>query len=250
MNMLRAIIIDDEQKGIDALKMLIEQYTEDVRVVASATMASKAFELIENYAPEILFLDIHMPEMNGFELLEKLNRRNFNLVFTTAHEEYALKALKNNAMDYLLKPIDRQELRFAISKIKAKLSEPGQDVLAYTELAAYLSQNNKNKLLISSKTGIESIDVNDIIFFESRSNYTCIYLVESKNILTSKTLKEFEIQLCIDDKSFVRVHHSYIINLNKVQRFVKNEELIVMVDNQKVPLAKSRKQEFFKWLNV
>jgi two-component system, LytTR family, response regulator len=250
MNMLRAVIIDDEQKGIDALKMLIEQYTEDVRVVASATMASKAFELIENYAPEILFLDIHMPEMNGFELLEKLNRRNFNLVFTTAHEEYALKALKNNAMDYLLKPIDRQELRFAISKIKAKLSEPGQDSLAYNKLTTYLGQNNKNKLLINSKTGIESIDVNDIIFFESRSNYTCIYLTHSKSILTSKTLKEFEIQLCVDDKSFVRVHHSYIINLNKVQRFIKNEELIVMQDNQKVPLAKSRKQEFFKWLNV
>lgn len=250
MNMLRAIIIDDEQKGIDALKMLIEQYTEDVRVVATATMASKAFELIENYAPEILFLDIHMPEMNGFELLEKLNRKNFNLVFTTAHEEYALKALKNNAVDYLLKPIDRQELRFAISKIKARLSDGGQDSLAYLELAAYIGQNNKSKLLISSKTGIESIDVNDIVFFESRSNYTCIYLLDSKSMLTSKTLKEFEIQLCSDNKDFVRIHHSYIINLNKVQRFIKSDDLIVMCDNQKVPLAKSRKQEFFKWLNV
>lgn len=248
--LLRAIIIDDEQKGIDALKMLIEKYTEDVRVVASTTLVSKAFELIENYAPEIVFLDIHMPEMNGFELLEKLHRKDFSLVFTTAHEEYGLKALKNNAVDYLLKPVDRQELRCAISKIKARLQDTYREPINLENLASYVSPGNKNKLLISSKTGIESVELRDITFLESRSNYTYIYLNPSKSILTSKTLKEFEAQLCEENNSFIRVHHSFIINVNKVLRFIKSDDTIVMSDEQKVPLAKSRKAEFFRWLNI
>lgn len=249
--LLRAIIIDDEQKGIDVLKLLIENFTESVRVVATTTVASKAFELIENYAPEIVFLDIHMPEMNGFELLEKLNRRNFSLVFTTAHEEYALKALKNNAVDYLLKPIDWQELRIAIGRIKTihsssdKLPRPEMEAIA-----SYCQSRNKNKLLIHSKTGIEYIDLEDIVCFESRSNYTYIYLADAKNILTSKTLKEFEQQLCEENSDFMRVHHSFIINLQKVTRYLKDQESIMMANDHRIPLSKKRKEMFYKWLAV
>src|SRR3954464_1482839 len=115
---LRAIIIDDEYKGISTLKTLVEEYIRDVRVVAETTSAGEAIRLIEDYKPEIVFLDINMPEMSGFELLEKLRWRNFSLVFITAHQQYALKALKNNAVDYLLKPVDYTELQAAVAKIQ------------------------------------------------------------------------------------------------------------------------------------
>src|SRR5688500_4469180 len=121
--MLRSVIIDDEQKGIDSLKMLIELFIPELKVVAETTRPELSLELIENYMPEIVFLDINMPDMNGFQVLEKLQWREFHLVFTTAHQEYGLKALKNNAFDYLLKPIDHEELQETVRKIKNKLSK-------------------------------------------------------------------------------------------------------------------------------
>src|SRR6218665_2377887 len=131
---LRAVIIDDEKKGIDSLSILIQKFAEDVKVVAHTTQAADAIELIESYRPEIVFLDIQMPGMNGFEILEKLKQRNFCLVFTTAHEEYALKALKNNAVDYLLKPIGRDDLKLAMERIRERLSGSEPEKADYEKL--------------------------------------------------------------------------------------------------------------------
>ncbi|MCW3109714.1 MAG: two component transcriptional regulator, LytTR family, partial [Segetibacter sp.] len=132
---LRAIIIDDEQKGIDTLNLLIEMFIKEVKVVAHSTNATTSLALIENYKPEIVFLDINMPEMNGFELLEKLNWKDFNLIFTTAHQEYAIRAIKNNAIDYLLKPIDYEDLLLAVERIKKQLSsEVSVSKFNYSEL--------------------------------------------------------------------------------------------------------------------
>jgi two-component system, LytTR family, response regulator len=250
--MLRAIIIDDEQRGINALKVLIDRFVNDVKVVAESTNAHTAIDLIENYAPDIVFLDIKMPDMDGFELLEKLKWKNFNLIFTTAYEEYGLRALKSNAVDYLLKPIDYEDLKFSIDKVKERISEQeSRDVvLQYKVLLDNLGNTGKNKIVISSKWGVESIDVNDIIHLESKSNYTQICLSESRTILTSKTLKEFDHQLCASYLSFMRVHHSFIVNLNKVARYLKQSDNIVMVNQHEIPLAKSRKGIFFKWLSI
>lgn len=249
---LRAIIIDDEPKGINTLKILIEKYIEDVKIVSECTKASDGITLIENYKPEIVFLDINMPEMNGFELLEKLSWKNFNLVFTTAHQEHALKALKINAIDYLLKPIDYRELQFAVNKIKEQLAinKINQNQFDYDKLIGTINQYQRKKIIINSKSGVESIDLPDIFYFESMSNYTQLYLNTGSSILTSKTLKEFDVQLCTSDKNFMRVHNSFIINLHKVTRYVKDEELIILMNGQKIPLAKSRKDEFFEWLKI
>ncbi len=249
---LRAVIIDDEPKGINTLKILIEKHIEDVKVVAECTKASDGITTIENYKPEIVFLDINMPEMNGFELLEKLSWKNFNLVFTTAHQEHALKALKINAIDYLLKPIDYKELQFAVHKITAQLANDkiNQNQFDYDKLISTINQYQRKKIIINSKTGIESIDLPEIIYLESMSNYTQIQLNATRQILTSKTLKEFDSQLCNSDKNFMRVHNSYIINLHKVTKYLKDEEVIIMMNHQKIPLSKSRKDEFFEWLKV
>jgi two-component system LytT family response regulator len=247
---LRAIIIDDEETGITALKLLIEKHIPDVKVVAACNGPREAIEVIETYKPEIVFLDISMPEMDGFELLEKIEWKNFNLIFTTAHQEHALKALKHNAHDYLLKPVYHKELRLAIDRIK------DQQVMQQTSMKNFdysllneIDQYKLNRLGVTSKDGVEYVNPTEIISMESRANYTRICLEYGKDILTPKRLGEFETLLCSDSINFMRVHHSYIINLHKVLRYIKEAEDIIMVNNQKVPLSKSRKENFLKWLN-
>ncbi len=247
---LRSIIIDDEQQGIDALEILIEKFIPDVKVVAKTTNPSEAVGLIENYRPEIVFLDINMPELNGFQLLEKLATRNFNLVFTTAYHNFAINALKNNAIDYLLKPIDRNDLNLAITRVKAGIAAEEQErsAAALRQLLQELAGDNKNdKLLINTKTGVEWVDPAQILIMESSSNYTRIHL-EKHQILTTKILKDFETQLCAGDTNFMRVHNSFIINLHQVVRLVKHSDIIVMSNEQKIPLAKSRRKVFLNWL--
>jgi two-component system LytT family response regulator len=192
-----------------------------------------------------------MPEMNGFELLEKLTWRNFNLVFTTAHREHAVKALKHNAVDYLLKPVDHEDLQAAINKIAGKIaSGEAENKFNFSTLLGALNPAGRHKMIINSKSGIESININEIIYLESRSNYTHIHLLNSRLILTSKTLKEFEDYLCVTNCSFMRIHNSFIINLNKVLRYLKAEECVVLNDEQKVPISKSKKDAFYTWLNI
>ena len=249
---LRAIVVDDEPKGLNSLSLLIERHCPEVKLVASSLIASKAIELIEDYLPDIVFLDINMPEMNGFDLLSKLKWKKFNLIFTTAHQEYALKALKSNAIDYLLKPLDHEELILAVKRaVKNKeKAEFINDFSVYSKLIENLNQNPIQKLVVNSKDGVESIELNEIISLESKSNYTLIYLTNSKTIRCSKTLKEFENILCQRSDLFMRVHHSFIINLTKVSRYLKMEENIVMQDQQNIPVSRSRRESFFSWLKV
>lgn len=249
---LTAIIIDDEQNGIDGLAILIRKYIPDLRIIAECTVAKEAIAMIENYKPDIIFLDIHMPGMNGFELLESLNRKNFDLIFTTAHDEYALRALKADAVDYLLKPLDHTELEVAVAKVRARKEnrEKIKESIDYKTLFKNISTEPKDKLLLYSKTGIQSIDIHEIISLESKSNYTWISLDGSEPIIAAKTLKEFDTLLCLNNANFMRVHHSYIINLHKVTRFLKGPDTIVTSNNLNIPLSKRRKEEFLKWLNI
>lgn len=248
---LRAIIIDDEQNGINALKILIEKYVSNIKVVADTTKATQGIELIENYKPEIVFLDINMPEMDGFQLLQKLNWKNFDLIFTTAHEEYALKAIKANAIDYLLKPIDFRELQQAIKKIISHAEEkaPIRNGIDLYKLAeSFHNSSNRKKIKVTSRSGIENIDTSEIIYLESLSNDITIYLSDSRTVSTTKSLKEFEILFSETDTNFIRVHNSYLINCHKVVRYKKKDELVVMANDHEIPIAKSRKDIFQNWL--
>jgi two-component system LytT family response regulator len=247
---LRSVIIDDEETGVETLKMIIEKNFSDVKVVACTTAPIEAIDLIEDYKPDIVFLDISMPEMDGFELLDKLNWKNFSLVFTTAHQEHALKAIKQNAVDYLLKPVDPDDLKIAIDKIRNEL-------ILKQEYASEVNNMPVNriklpaaqKLAVTSKHSVESIDPMEIISFESKSNYTLICFGDSGSILTPKILGEFEEQLCGKNHDFMRVHHSYIINLHKILRYMKDSDTIIMINNQKIPLSRSRREEFFSWID-
>lgn len=246
---MRAIIIDDEETGAETLKFLIEKYIADVKVVAHTTQPKEAIVLIGDYKPEIVFLDISMPEMDGFELLEQLEWRNFDLIFTTAHQEHGIRAIKQNASDYLLKPIGHEDLSAAIEKVKRRLEQ--NQIHQESRFNNPVYDFNKqviHKLAVYSKHSVESINATEIICLESKSNYTKVYLLDGRAILSPRTLGDFDKQLCHANSKFMRVHHSFVINLEKVLRYLKESDVLIMINNQKIPLARSRRNAFFKWL--
>lgn len=249
--MLRAIIVDDEENGVETLNLLLAKIAPDLRVVAETTDPRVARSLIESYKPEIVFLDINMPSMTGFELLDNLTWKDFNLIFTTAHQEYALKALKNNAIDYLLKPIDQEELATALSKIRQKLDQSSQlNSFNYRELFAWIKPAYHHKILVNTKSGVEHISTSSIVYLESQSNYTIIRLIDGNEITSSKTLKDFELQLCTEDSAFMRVHHSFIVNLNYIVRYQKDSDTIITTNHYTLPVSRSKRATFMQWLKL
>ncbi|MBK7817424.1 MAG: response regulator [Sphingobacteriaceae bacterium] len=189
--MLRAIIIDDEKKGINSLKLLLEKYIKDVKVVAETTDPVEGVKLIEDYRPEIVFLDIQMPNLNGFELLERLTYRNFNLIFTTAHQDFPVKAIKNNALDYLLKPIDHEDLEKAIERAKKKSDTNQWD--NYKSLLEQMNASRSSKISLPGRDKVEYVNISDSIRLESDSNYTYVFTTGADKILVSKTIGDLRI---------------------------------------------------------
>jgi two-component system LytT family response regulator len=249
--MLRAIIIDDEQSGINNLKLHLDKFTADVKLVASTTQPAEGVGLIEDFRPEIVFLDINMPEMNGFELLSRLTYRGFHLIFTTAYHEFGLKAIKENALDYLLKPIDKQELIEAIARAKLREHEKKKFPDVTRLLADFRKELHGQRFPIHTRDGIEYTGLDEVIRLEADSNYTGIFLVTGTRHLVPKTLKEYEKILCEQEPRFMRIHQSHIINLRHVSRYYKeNGGVVEMKDGAKLPLSKNKKEDFLRWLNI
>jgi two-component system LytT family response regulator len=235
--MLRAIIIDDEPIGINTLKVLLETHTKGIKVVAIATEPEKGIELIEDYKPDVVFLDINMPRIDGFKLLESLSFKKFKLVFTTAYQEFALKAIKNQAFDYLVKPIDIEELKLCVNNILG----------SFGKKQVKPKPNYENIIELSVKNGIIFIKPKEIIRLEADRSYTVFHLMNNIRHIASKSLKEYEALL--DPDVFFRSHPSHLINLHKVLRTVSNEGLFVqMSDGSMAELLKRHKQAFLEKL--
>jgi two-component system LytT family response regulator len=231
--MLRAIIIDDEQSGIDVLKVLIERNSALMRIVASTLDPEEGIALIHDFHPDVVFLDVSMPAMNGFELLARLHYHDFKLVFTTAHRDYAIQAIKNRAFDYLLKPIDQADFLQCIQNIMAE-SDKGSPAVK-KEPQVYL------ELLV--KDGIQYIKLEEIIRLEASRSYTVFYLEGGVRHIASRSMKEFETRL--DAGVFYRCHHSHIVNLQKVQKFVNHQGYFaLMKDGSMADIAKRCKDPF------
>lgn len=242
--MLTAIIIDDEPKGRTALKQKLFDYCQQVEVVGVAGDGAEGLTLIEKLKPGIVFLDIEMPRMDGFEMLQLLPAKNFHLIFTTAYDQYAIKAIKYAAFDYLLKPIDIEELKSTILKIAAVSPVQTEKKLAT------LQQNLQcktvfNKIAIPTLEGLLFYNISDIIHLEAQSNYTAIYFSNHPKLTASRTLKEFEELLPQD--VFFRPHHSHLINLNYIKRYIKGDGgQIEMQNGNYVDVARRKKDEFLK----
>ena len=243
--MINTIIIDDEAKGRLALREKLSAYCPQIKVVAEAANGQEALLLIHHHKPQLIFLDIEMPRMNGFEMLNEIAEKKFHIIFTTAYDQYAIKAIKYAAFDYLLKPIDIEELKTAVSKLD---NQENNQTKKQVELLNQNMQHPKKqlyKLAISTSEGLMFYDINEIIHLEANSNYTAIYFANKTKIIASKTLKEFE-ELLPED-IFFRTHHSHLINLNYIKRYIKGDGGQIELQNRNfVDVSRRKKDDFLK----
>jgi two-component system LytT family response regulator len=245
--MITATIVDDEQYCCESLATLLERYCPDVKILDICYSATAALQSILDHKPQILFLDVEMPHMNGFELLEKLPDINFALIFTTSYDQYAIKAIRFSALDYLLKPIDREELQKAVQKAVQNTHHPLPQQIEILLQKLSHPVLPVNKIAIPTMDGLQMISVDSIISCASDSNYTLLLLKNKQKIIASRTLKEIEELL--EDYSFARVHHSYLVNLNEVNKYIKGEGgYLIMSDDSTVDVSRSRKEMLLKKL--
>lgn len=244
--MINAIIVDDEPYCCEMLSLLLQKYCPEVNVVSICLSGTQAIEDIQKRNPQLVFLDIEMPQMSGFDLLQKLPEINFQIIFTTSYDQYAIKAIRFSALDYLLKPIDEEELQSAVKKTIKNLlpSVPSQlEVLLQKMKPSFANP----KIALPTLEGLQMVPVNNIISCNSDSNYTVFSLKGKQKIVVSRTLKEMEELL--EEYSFIRVHHSHLINLNEISKYVRGEGgYLLMSDGSNINVSKSKKEFLLKKL--
>jgi two-component system LytT family response regulator len=228
------------------MNILINDFCPDITVVDRCTSGEKALESIENLKPDLIFLDIEMPSMNGFELLEHFDQIPFSLIFTTSYDQYAIRAIRFSALDYLLKPVNSRELIAAVHKVRIQKNPPS--VEQFHMLLDQMQHRDSSfiKIAVPTAEGYELIPTNELVNFEASNNYTLIYLKNRTRITACRTLKEMEEQLN-SFGNFIRVHHSHIVNLNEVSKYIRGEGgYLVMSDGSTITVSKSRKEKLLR----
>jgi len=248
INMLHTIIIDDEKSVRTTLEKLTANYCPNVKLVAEANGVKSGIEAINRHHPDLVLLDIEMDDGTGFDLLKQLEPVDFKVIFITAYNQYAIKAIKFSALDYLLKPVDPDELTEAIGKFEKLLIRELNEQLRTLEDNMKTNDRAKKKIILRTAENIHLVSLNDIVYCQSHDNYTNFYLLNSKHILVSNTLKEFDDML--SESGFFRVHKSYLINLIYIDRFEKAEGgTIVLTDEIRIPVASRKKERMLELLN-
>ncbi len=241
--MIKAVIIDDEAESRNAVSNILKNYCKDIEILGEADDVASGITLIKKKKPKVVFLDIQMPDGSGFNLLESFDNLDFHVVFITAYDQYAIKAIKFSALDYILKPIDPQQLINAVEKVKkitpVKIQSP--------ERIINLLNNKRNitKIALPTLNGFRFVNIKDIIRCESDNNYTNFYLQTTEQLIVTRTLKEYEIML--KDDSFVRVHQSHLVNLDFVEQYIKGDGgTVIMSDGSEVDISRRKKENFLK----
>ena len=239
--------MDDEPYCCEVIVTLLEKYCPQVSILSSCLSGEEALKQIQQLHPSLVFLDVEMPGMNGFELLEKLPLIDFDLVFTTSYDQYALKAIRFSAIDYLLKPIDRTELQKAVHKVESRSQRLAKDQLEILLQKIHQPAISIKKIALPTMEGLQMVTVDDIISCSSDSNYTIVTIKDKPKMVVSRTLKEIE--ELVEDFAFVRVHHSYMVNLNEINKYVKGEGgYLVMSDGSTIDVSRSKKETLLKKL--
>ncbi len=239
---IKCMIIDDEHHGIITLKHLLEKL-DHVEVVASSQNSLEAKALIEQYKPDLVFMDIEMPGLDGFQVLDQFEELNFTVVITTAYDKYAIKALKMNAMDYLLKPISFEELRETIDKFTLREISSSKEQIV--QVQQFRSGSMQDIIALSMQEGLVFVKIADIAYLEASGNYTHITLSDGDKHIASKSLAVFE-DVLNDNPQFFRAHKSYIINLKFIKQYNRKDGgELVMSDNKIILLSRNKKQEFW-----
>jgi two-component system LytT family response regulator len=241
--LLNAVIVDDESKSRINLKNLLEKFCPQVHVQALCQNVAQGLQAIETYHPAVVFLDIQLQGETGFDLLEQLSNIDFEIVFTTAYSDYAIRAFKFSAIDYLLKPIDPDELIHAVEKAAKRNSK--DTALKLESLIGNLKNTSADsyRLAVPTQEGLMFLKLKDILYCEAMSNYTCFYMSDGKKYVVSKPLKEYEQML--DGYNFFRIHNSFVVNLREVKEYIRGEGgYVVLHNNVTLDVAKRRKEAF------
>ncbi|GHN02946.1 DNA-binding response regulator [Cytophagales bacterium WSM2-2] len=243
---LTSLIIDDEEISCDALEWQLKKYCPEVEVVQKCSDPLNAESTIKQANPNIVFLDIEMPGMSGLDLLSKFTKPNFHVIFVTAHDKFALKAFKYSAVDYLLKPVESQDLIEAVNKVKDKgIGENGELNLLLSALKEMNSEKGSKRIALPTSNEIAIVNIDDIIYCEGDGNYTSIIMHDGSKIVLSKTLKLLEDFL--DERVFFRIHNAYLININHIKKVNRREGGALIMDNgAELPMSRYKKQEFFE----
>lgn len=247
---LRAVIVEDEKHSRETLKNLLEEFCLNISVAGVAASVNEAVEIIKSLKPDVVFLDIELQTGTGFDVLQQVSHLNFEVIFTTAFEQYAIKAVKFSSLDYLLKPIDLDELQNAVNKAQTiKNKETYKKQLETLMLNLKQQKSQLNKICLATSDGFEFIEVNDILYCKAEGSYTAFFLKNSEKLLVSKHLKEYENLLLEQD--FMRVHNSFLINLKEVKKYIKADGgYIIMKNNDTVSISRSRKEDFIKVMST
>ncbi|HYG51825.1 MAG TPA: LytTR family DNA-binding domain-containing protein [Flavobacteriales bacterium] len=245
--MITAVLVDDEPNALNYLQTLVEKNVPEIILTGKASNISEAALLIERVKPDIVFLDIELQTATGFDLLAQINNLNFQVIFTTAHEKYALKAIKFAAVDFLIKPIDTDELKAAVTKVIRQTSGNARHVGLDVLLANLKSGQPNKKIAISTTKGISVVEITKIVYCKSDGPYTEIHTV-NETVLSSKNLKEYEDLL--DENGFFRCHKSFLINLNEIKQYVRADGgYVVMSNGQRIDVSDRKKEELLKKLS-
>ena len=251
--MITAVLIDDDKHLREGLKALLQRYTNEINIIGEAESVKTGVATLEQLQPQVIFLDIHLGDGSGFDILEEVSKTgklNSQIVFITAHEQYAIKAFRFSALDFLLKPVDPEELQKVIGKIKAVVGK--NDTVAHIDL---LLENirkkvdNFKRIALSNADGMHLFDISDIIRCESEDNYTKFFIKNNKPILISKTLKDYEELL--SEHGFERIHQSHLINLSYLKSYIKKDGgYVVMADNSNLPVSQRKKERLQELLKT
>jgi two-component system, LytTR family, response regulator len=244
--MIRCVLIDDESNSLEMMEWLLKTYCPQVTIEAMCNSAEKGIEAINRCRPDVVFLDIEMPKMNGFDMLEQFDKLFFDVVFCTAYDQFAIKAFKYSALNYLLKPVDPEDLKDTIRRIEEKKSAPTRDQIEL--LLQNIQQAAKptvQRIALTTGDGLIFVSTRDILYCEAESNYTAVVLEGGKKVLVSKVLKDIEEVLSGAD--FYRIHNSYVINLNQIKKYVRGDGGYVVMNNDvTLGISRSRRQEFME----
>ncbi len=247
--MLKAIIIDDEPDCVKLLALQLKMYCPEIQVVGKCTKSIEGLALIRELKPEIVFLDIEMPTMNGFQLLEELGKIDFRLIFVTAYDKFAVKAFRFNALDYLLKPIDGKDLKDAVQKAILQKTDP-QQIKSIKQHYLAGEKYQPDKIALPFQNGVTFTEIKNIVYCESDNNYTKFHIISGQKYLVAKTLGD--IQEVLEERNFLRVHRQYLVNLDHIKKYVRGEgNYLILSNDESIPVARNKKDkliERFGWL--